>query len=81
MKKIKFAYYDIQKEIFEDPESQMIRNQWASEIACIQFMGIDTFKKSQEDYSKSVQDGDITIDGNELFKQAKTMQAFNDIHS
>ena len=28
-----------------------------------------------------MESGDIEIDGNELFKQGKSLQAFNDIHS
>jgi len=76
----KNAYYDIQTELFSDPESQIIRNAWASEIAAIQFQGIDTFRTSQEKYSEAVEEGKIEIDGNELFKQAKALQGFNDIH-
>ena len=73
-------YYDVQTELFADPEAQLIRNAWASEVAAIQFQGIDTFRASQEKYSEAVEEGDIDIDGNELFKQAKALQAFNDIH-
>lgn len=73
-------YYDVQTELFADPEAQLIRNAWASEVAAIQFQGIDTFRTSQEKYSEAVEEGDIDIDGNELFKQAKALQAFNDIH-
>jgi len=77
----KNVYYDIQAELFSDPESQLIRNAWASEIAAIQFQGIDTFRESQDKYSDAVHIGEVTIDGNELFKQAKALQGFNDIHS
>lgn len=77
----KNVYYDIQTELFADPESQLIRNAWASEIAAIQFQGIDTFRESQDKYSDAVHNGEVTIDGNELFKQAKALQGFNDIHS
>ena len=73
-------YYDVQTELFADPESQLIRNQWASEIAAIKFQGLDTFRESQGRYSDAVHNGEVTIDGNELFKQAKAIQAFNDIH-
>lgn len=76
----KNVYYDIQTELFADPESQLIRNAWASEIAAIQFQGIDTFRESQARYSDAVHSGEVAIDGNELFKQAKALQGFNDIH-
>jgi hypothetical protein len=76
----KNVYYDIQTELFADPESQLIRNAWASEIAAIQFQGIDTFRESQARYSDAVHSGEVAIDGNELFKQAKALQVFNDIH-
>lgn len=73
-------YYDVQAELLADPESQLIRNAWASEIAAIQFQGIDTFRESQSKYSDAVASGEVAIDGNELFKQAKALQGFNDIH-
>lgn len=76
----KNVYYDVQTELFADPESQLIRNAWASEIAAIQFQGIDTFRESQARYSDAVHSGEVEIDGNELFKQAKALQGFNDIH-
>jgi hypothetical protein len=74
-------YYDVQAELMADPESSAIRNAWASEIAAIQFQGIDIFRASQSKYADAVESGEISIDGNELFKQAKALQGFNDIHS
>ena len=74
-------YYDVQTELMADPESSEIRNAWASEISSVLFQGLDTYRKSQNSYSDRVESGDIEIDGNELFKQGKSLQAFNDIHS
>ena len=74
-------YYDVQTELLADPESSEIRNAWASEISSVLFQGLDTYRKSQNSYSDRVESGDIEIDGNELFKQGKSLQAFNDIHS
>ena len=74
-------YYDVQTELMADPESSEIRNAWASEISSVLFQGLDTYRKSQSNYSDRVESGDIEIDGNELFKQGKSLQAFNDIHS
>jgi hypothetical protein len=45
------------------------------------FQGLDTYRQSQDQYSSRVENGEIEIDGNELFKQGKSLQAFNDIHS
>ncbi len=73
-------YYDVKTELLADPECQLIRNAWAAEISAIQFQGIDTFRESQSKYSDAVASGEVTIDGNELFKQAKALQGFNDIH-
>ena len=73
-------YYDVKAELLADPESQLIRNAWAAEISAIQFQGIDTFRESQARYSDAVESGEVQIDGNELFKQAKALQGFNDIH-
>ena len=74
-------YYNVKQELLADPECQAIRNAWAAEISAIQFQGIDTFRESQEKYSEAVENGDVAIDGNELFKQAKALQGFNDIHA
>jgi hypothetical protein len=73
-------YYDVKTELMADPECQSVRNAWASELASIQFQGLDTFRASQDMYSTAIENGSVTIDGNELFKQAKALQAFNDIH-
>ena len=74
-------YYDVQTELLADPESSEIRNAWASEISSVLFQGLDTYRKAQDKYTDRVESGDIEIDGNELFKQGKSLQAFNDIHS
>ena len=74
-------YYDVQTELMADPESSEIRNAWASEISSVLFQGLDTYRKSQNQYSDRVESGDIEIDGNELFKQGKSLQAFSDIHA
>jgi hypothetical protein len=74
-------YYDVQTELMADPESSEIRNAWASEISSVMFQGLDTYRQSQDQYSSRVENGEIEIDGNELFKQGKSLQAFNDIHS
>ena len=74
-------YYNTKAELLADEECRAVRNAWASEISAIQFQTIDTFREFQDKYSEAVQNGEIVIDGNELFKQAKTVQAFNDIHA
>jgi len=74
-------YYDVQTELMADPESSEIRNAWASEISSVMFQGLDTYRQAQDQYSKLVESGEINIDGNELFKQGKSLQAFNDIHA
>ena len=74
-------YYNTKAELLADEECRAVRNSWASEISAIQFQTIDTFRELQDKYSEAIQNGEIVIDGNELFKQAKTVQAFNDIHA
>jgi hypothetical protein len=73
-------FYDVRTELFSDPECKSIRNNWANEISSVMFQGLDTFRASQDMYSTAIENGSVTIDGNELFKQAKALQAFNDIH-
>ena len=74
-------YYDVQTELMADPESSEIRNAWASEISSVMFQGLDTYRQAQDQYSSRVENGEIQMDGNELFKQGKSLQAFSDIHS
>jgi hypothetical protein len=74
-------FYDVRTELFSDPECKSIRNNWANEISSVMFQGLDTYRKSQDSYSDRIERGDIEIDGNELFKQGKSLQAFSDIHA
>ena len=74
-------YYDVQTELMADPESSEIRNAWASEISSVMFQGLDTYRQAQDQYSNRVENGEIQMDGNELFKQGKSLQAFSDIHA
>ena len=74
-------YYNTKAELLADEECRAVRNAWASEISAIQFQTIDTFRESQELYGEAISSGEIQVDGNELFKQAKTAQAFGDMHA
>ena len=73
-------YYDTKAELMADPECQEVRNAWGSEVASLTFEGLDTHRMIMNKFGDAIENGDIEVDENVVFKSVKGLQGLTDIH-